>query len=169
MATKIRITDDQRSEFFRAREAWTADTAKSIRRETWDRIRAQHGIPDDIKLKVEIDDGGSPDYLVVKDKRTGNPLWKLGDGRVVASQTEPAEAASLPDAAPEISGRFASVEPTFQSLYGIHVHDLLAALRGGDAPGEFVFRPRTLPTGLPPVSPEGVVLDTVDRVLYFRD
>lgn len=164
MATKITITDDQRTEFLRAREAHTADEAKSIRRSTWASIRAQHGIPEDIKLRVEIDHQSDPNYKVLRDKETDYPLWKMNDGRVVASPVGPIESA---DEAPR-GGRFASTAANQNDLYCITVDDFLRLMREGGDADDHVYTPNHLPAGLPDITVDGVVLDTQDRVLYFR-
>lgn len=166
MATKITITESQRNEFLRAREVHTADEAKSIRRAAWASIRAKHGIPEDIKLRVEVDLQHDPNFKVIRDKETDYPLWKMNDGRVVASPVGPIEPA---DEAPR-GGRFATAEDgRAPEVYAIGVDSLLRLLRDGDEdPEDYVYPAVTLPAGFPGVSDSGVVLDTQDRILYFR-
>lgn len=163
MATKIKLNDTLRNNFLAAREAFDS---KAARKAAWVAVRHSFSIPSGIRLKAEIDNPGSDDYLVLKDADNGLPLWRMDDGSVVASATEPV--APTPNQPTQDGSRFATTRAASGSVQCISVDDLVKALRGdaGDI-GEYTFYPRRLPDGFPGVTGDGVVLDTTDRVLYF--
>lgn len=63
-----------------ARQHAGDDDRKAVKREMFAASKAQFGIPDDIKLKCETSNTASPDYLVLKDSRTGQPFTLGNDG-----------------------------------------------------------------------------------------
>lgn len=57
----------------RAIRTMDATFASEIRRAIFASIKQQHYIPADDRIKVEVDDVGNPNYLVIIRKKTGNP------------------------------------------------------------------------------------------------
>jgi hypothetical protein len=56
----------------RAVRTMDATFASEIRKAIFASIKSQHGIPADDRIKVEVDDVGNPNYLVIIRKKTGN-------------------------------------------------------------------------------------------------
>lgn len=78
MVDAIKITPLQAT-IFKAMEGIVSPEAKAQRKSLWQAIRQQHGIPADVKLTT-VTDTTSPDYCVVRDKRTREPIGKAHSG-----------------------------------------------------------------------------------------
>lgn len=70
------------SQFLTARR-YSEDDAKRARKAVWSTIRSQYGIPESVKLKVELDHNNNGDQYVLKDKATNTPLY-AENGRFVS-------------------------------------------------------------------------------------
>ena len=68
-----KITEDQGARLRGAR-GLPSRSASDSKKRVWREIRSQHRIPDGVKLKVEIDNRDSWDFLLLKDKCTNLPL-----------------------------------------------------------------------------------------------
>lgn len=157
----IRITETHRAALINARGDYDPKAAKKA---VFRQIRQDLGIPDDVRMKVEIDNTTDPLYMVVKNADTGVPLTHV----TLAPEDLIPQA---PTPAPVAASRFATTEtPTDGVVYQITVDDLLRVLRGRvdyeDATD--YIEPVQPPAGLPAIGPSGIVLDTQERVIYFR-
>lgn len=168
MATKIRIDRHDAAGLIHARDSYDP---KGARKAVWAVIRRDHDIPDGLRLKVEVDDTGSDDYLALKCADTSQYLWRVLGGGVVVSATNPDVGNDrAPTAGVSTGSRFASAgQQSADSVMAISVADLLEVLRGDEDADNCTFSPSTMPHGFPGVTEGGVVLDTADRILYFRD
>lgn len=96
MPNVIRIseTDASRLRNTRPYRGYTRDRSqKRALNSIFAEFKRRYGLPDDIKLKVEIDDRQSPEYLVLKDKRHGTALHELAatpHAQVPATRSAPA-------------------------------------------------------------------------------
>jgi hypothetical protein len=66
---QAKITATQAATLIATRGYSDADR-KATKRALFAAVRAQYNIPTSVKLKVEVDDTSSPDYLVLKNKHT---------------------------------------------------------------------------------------------------
>lgn len=56
------------------------DDRRAIKKELFGLAKAQFGIPDSIKVRAETANAAAPDYLVLKDSKTGQPFELAEDG-----------------------------------------------------------------------------------------
>lgn len=98
MATKITLTALQLAAFLGARSQSTS-IAKTTRKNLWADLRRQWGIPTSVKLKVELNNVGAPNYLALADKATGRLLMS-NNGRYVGLDTPAAAPTAAAPAAP---------------------------------------------------------------------
>lgn len=63
-----KLTPTQAATLIAARGAYNR---KAIKADIFAQAKAAFGIPSDVKVKVEVDETGDPDYLVLKNKHTG--------------------------------------------------------------------------------------------------
>lgn len=63
-----------------ARDHAGSDERKLLKKEMFATAKAQFGIPDHIKVKAETRDTTNPDYLVLKDSKTGQTFALAPDG-----------------------------------------------------------------------------------------
>lgn len=142
-----------------------ADSAdrKAAKKGVYDAARAAFGIPADVKLKVEIDDRASPDFLVLKDKATGRELVGNSLGKfshIAPAPVTPSLAAATP--APAADSRFTASAGGLKVIRKAVLMDLLRdAYADGDA-----MDTTALP-GMPGVPVGGLVLDNQTGDLYF--
>ncbi len=75
----IRITEADAQRIRATRSSWGSRSKfqRGTQREVFKDLKRRYGIPAHLKLKVELDDHFSPDYLVLKDKRSGEALNEL--------------------------------------------------------------------------------------------
>lgn len=75
----IRITETDAQALRATRSSWGSRTKsqRGSQREVFKDLKRRYGIPANLKLKVELDNRHSPDYLVLKDKRSGEALNEL--------------------------------------------------------------------------------------------
>lgn len=140
---------------------------KDAKKGVFDAIRSAFGIPADVKLKVEIDDRASPDYLVLKDKTSGHKLLAnaLGKyaGRDIPPVTVPVAPGSTVPAA-QTAGRFSVSSSGVKVINKATLMCLLAdAFDDGDASVA-----AGVPAGMPSVPIGGLVLDNQTGDLYFN-
>jgi hypothetical protein len=102
MATKITLTALQTAAFMGARNLPDAQ-AKAARKNIWADLRQHWGIPDSVKLKVELDNVGASDYLALAVKSTGS-LLKAENGRYVGTFDSEVAAPAQADAPVAASG-----------------------------------------------------------------
>lgn len=168
MATKIVMAEALANTLINARYAYDP---KAARKAAWSTIRERLNLPTGIRLKAEVDNSASGDYLVLKCADTGNYLWRTADGGVQVSATAPTVSDPAPQAARVPTGsRFAATAGSAATVLCISVDDLVRVLRdedGDEHHNDYIRQPAQLPAGFPGVTGNGVVLDTTERVLYF--
>ena len=76
-----------------ARDHAGNDERKQLKKEMFASAKAQFGIPDNIKVKAETRDTSSPDYLLLKDSRTGQTFALAPDGLWVNADRSAQQAA----------------------------------------------------------------------------
>lgn len=69
-----------------ARQHAGDDDRKAVKREMFAAVKAQFGIPADVKVKCETSNTASPDYLVLKRSADGQPFTLGDDGLWVGAQ-----------------------------------------------------------------------------------
>ena len=79
MVDVVKVTREQ-ALFFSAMSGVTAPEAKSMRKKMWAQIRAEHGLPDNGKYKVQVNDPHGLNYMVICDKYTGQPVGEAHSG-----------------------------------------------------------------------------------------
>ncbi len=80
-----KISPAQATSIVLARRHANDTDRKAVKKEIFTQLRAQFGITSDIKLKVEVDNPSSPDYLVLKNKVTDARFDLASDDRVVGA------------------------------------------------------------------------------------
>lgn len=146
------------------------DTArKAEKKARFAAIRAEFGIPDSVRLKVELDDRSSPDYLVLKDKVTGYTLLADTYGKY-AGINYPVAAAPVVEPQPVAdtpadTSRFTIVDP--DRLLVINKATLMGYLASA-VYDDNAQPPTATPPGMPAVKAGSYVLDNQTGNLYFR-
>jgi hypothetical protein len=74
--------------FLKALRAVPADIAKPAKADLFTLVKSTFGIPADHKVKVEIDDISSPNYLVILRKKDNQPYPVAGSAPVVAAPVD---------------------------------------------------------------------------------
>lgn len=72
------------------------DERKNIKREMFLSAKTLFGIPASIKVKAETSNAMSPDYLVLKDSKTGQPFELRSDNKWVNAPADAAPAHQIP-------------------------------------------------------------------------
>lgn len=97
----IKISEAQAKRFLVAR-LLDNYKRKQVKKQLFAEIRRQHGIPSYTKFRIAVENPDNPNYLVVRDKRSDQPLTNGAPEPVVstvASTPAPAPAAVAPVAA----------------------------------------------------------------------
>ena len=102
---------------------------KAVKKLTFGAIKSDAGIPSTVKVKVEIDDAGSTDYRVLKDKATGRALMGV-DGRYTGIE---------PAAVSPATVVVQAVSPTVRVIDQGELLDLLRESDAGAEDDEFVL------------------------------
>ena len=92
----IRITETDANSIRSTKGSWGARSKaqRAAQRQVFADLKRRFGIPSNLKLKVELDNRNSPDYLVLKDKRSGEALNEL----VATPHAQPAPSYPFPSA-----------------------------------------------------------------------
>lgn len=144
------------------------DTASAVRKGVWAAMRDSFSIPKSVKLKAEIDDTDSDDYLVLKDKGSDSPLLATSVGQFLAvKQTDVQDygPAVAPVTHASTSARFviSDVDSGYE-LFKIGRTELLELLRGD----EYSVPVDITPAGLSLPNSESIALDASNGDLYFQ-
>lgn len=168
---QLKITSTQAAILIGLRSlAQTDSNRKQAKKDLFNSLRTQFSIPANVKLKVEIDDRASPDYLVLKDRASGREL--VGTGYPlryshVAPAPAPVTGQTLGYAgqpATQDTARFSVAGAQSSGVKSVAVSALLTALRDGDY---LDFDDDTLPAGAPALSDDQVLLDNQTGKLFF--
>lgn len=145
---------------------------KTAKKDIFNTLRNQFAIPQNVKLKVEIDNTTAADFLVVKDKTTGRDLAATdGCYTGLAPLPVPTVTASVSPAtpAPATDGRFsvATGAGVTQTTNRISVANLLNVLRDGGYAADDVEDDVNLPAGAPALRNDQVLVDNQEGFVYF--
>lgn len=146
---------------------------KAAKKDIFNTLRNQFRIPQNIKLKVEIDDTAAADFLVVKDKTTGRELVATDGVYSGLATPVPTVTASVTPAtqapAAITDGRFAVATgaDVTQTVNRISVANLLAALRDDYSAHDSAEVDVDLPAGAPALRNDQVLVDNQEGFVYF--
>lgn len=141
----IRITETDASRIRATRGSWGSRTKqqRAAQRQVFADLKRRFGIPANLKLKVELDNRHSPDYLVLKDKRSGEALNELA----ATPHAQAAPRHPYPGTAQGYSAP-APVAPGLR-LGSISLEDALALLRAdGDDNDSYAVATRAAPANV---------------------
>ena len=159
---QLKITQAQATTLTALRTVQPDTDRKAAKKSIFTDIKTQFAIPSGVRLKVEVDNRASLDYLVLKDKVTGRELvGAYGTDKLVFIGVAPAPTTA--PVAPTSTARFSTaVQPALQ-VRRIAVSLLLGIVRdGGDGDDA------TLPAGAPALADDGTLLDNQDGFVYFK-
>lgn len=116
-------------------------------------LKSRYGIPGHLKLKVEINNRNAADYLVLKDKRSGEALHELAAtpaARPAPSYPFPGQ--NLQRVAPQTSGYGVGAQNSADNglaVGSISLEDALELLRGeADASDSYADGTKAMPTSV---------------------